>query len=119
MNTQLGRCAIDPDDMDLDNPGPTLQQRNQARDAAISRRINAWQQQRQVDSKCAGRRHRLTIRTWRAVQLHSFACDSVERDGAVVIGGIISSTFLTLVVLPALYRLAYARGPEANRSVSG
>jgi cobalt-zinc-cadmium resistance protein CzcA len=27
----------------------------------------------------------------------------------VVIGGIISSTILTLVVLPVLYRLAYAR----------
>jgi cobalt-zinc-cadmium resistance protein CzcA len=27
----------------------------------------------------------------------------------VVIGGIISSTLLTLVVLPALYRLVYAR----------
>ncbi|MFY8208780.1 MAG: efflux RND transporter permease subunit, partial [Caulobacter sp.] len=28
----------------------------------------------------------------------------------VVIGGIISSTLLTLLVLPALYRLAYRRG---------
>jgi cobalt-zinc-cadmium resistance protein CzcA len=29
----------------------------------------------------------------------------------VVIGGIISSTFLTLVVLPALYRMWHARQP--------
>jgi cobalt-zinc-cadmium resistance protein CzcA len=31
----------------------------------------------------------------------------------VVIGGIISSTLLTLLVLPALYRLAYRREPQA------
>ena len=32
----------------------------------------------------------------------------------VVIGGIISSTILTLIVLPALYRLAHADRPRAN-----
>jgi cobalt-zinc-cadmium resistance protein CzcA len=31
----------------------------------------------------------------------------------VVIGGIISSIILTLIVLPALYRLAHARSGEA------
>ena len=35
----------------------------------------------------------------------------------VVIGGIVSSTLLTLVVLPALYRLAY--GSTKHRSASG
>jgi cobalt-zinc-cadmium resistance protein CzcA len=34
----------------------------------------------------------------------------------VVIGGIISSTILTLIVLPALYRLAHADSPGANPS---
>jgi cobalt-zinc-cadmium resistance protein CzcA len=35
----------------------------------------------------------------------------------VVIGGIISSTLLTLLVLPALYRLAY--GTSGGRHVAG
>jgi heavy metal efflux system protein len=30
----------------------------------------------------------------------------------VVIGGIVSSTLLTLLVLPALYRISYARSPS-------
>lgn len=34
----------------------------------------------------------------------------------VVIGGIISSTLLTLLVLPGLYRLAYRREPEPTKS---
>jgi cobalt-zinc-cadmium resistance protein CzcA len=33
----------------------------------------------------------------------------------VVIGGIVSSTLLTLLVLPALYRIAYGRAPAADR----
>lgn len=33
----------------------------------------------------------------------------------VVIGGIVSSTLLTLLVLPALYRLAYRRDAEGRR----
>ncbi len=38
----------------------------------------------------------------------------------VVIGGIVSSTFLTLVVLPALYRLVHARSlnPDTNSAVT-
>ncbi len=36
----------------------------------------------------------------------------------VVIGGIISSTLLTLLVLPALYRLVYSRDGERARSAS-
>ena len=34
----------------------------------------------------------------------------------VVIGGIISSTLLTLVVLPALYRMWHGGAPEPGRS---
>ena len=37
--------------------------------------------------------------------------DAGELDPTVVIGGIISSTLLTLVVLPALYRSVYSREP--------
>jgi len=34
----------------------------------------------------------------------------------VVIGGIISSTILTLLVLPALYRLSYREGMETQKN---
>jgi cobalt-zinc-cadmium resistance protein CzcA len=37
----------------------------------------------------------------------------------VVIGGIVSSTILTLIVLPALYRLAHTRGSSAAGRVDG
>jgi cobalt-zinc-cadmium resistance protein CzcA len=37
----------------------------------------------------------------------------------VVIGGIVSSTFLTLLVLPALYRMWHRRGPLTARALPG
>jgi cobalt-zinc-cadmium resistance protein CzcA len=37
----------------------------------------------------------------------------------VVIGGIVSSTILTLIVLPALYRLAHTRASPAAGRVDG
>ena len=36
----------------------------------------------------------------------------------VVIGGIISSTVLTLLVLPALYRLAHREGDERAKQIT-
>jgi cobalt-zinc-cadmium resistance protein CzcA len=52
--------------------------------------------------------------------LNSGIGSEVQRPLAtVVIGGIISSTILTLIVLPALYRLVHGRRPEEEREEEG
>ena len=47
--------------------------------------------------------------TWVAIRGPRAARAGLASVGSVVIGGIVSSTLLTLIVLPALFRIAHAR----------